>query len=198
VCDNENEVIVMRSIQEETVMHSYPGMVALVTVSYNGEDNIMAAGWHSYISYEPPIYGVAIGRERHTYHLVKDAGEFAINFLPAQHAGFIQESGVYSGMDINKFTTGDMKFERGKETNAPILNEAYVAYECKTIDVHSYGDHDWFTATITAFYRDDELFNEKGLPDFERLSIPLYLGRSQYAIMDKTIKIEDHVVKGKK
>jgi flavin reductase (DIM6/NTAB) family NADH-FMN oxidoreductase RutF len=191
-------VILMRIIQEKTVMHSYPGMVALVTVSHNGEDNIMAAGWHSYISYEPPIYGVAIGRERHTYQLMKEAGEFAINFLPAQHAKFIQEAGVYSGGDLNKFEKGKMEFERGETTNAPILKEAYVAYECKTIDVNSYGDHDWFTADITTFYRDEDLFNEKGLPDFEKLSIPLYLGRSLYAIMDETVKIEDHVVKEKK
>ncbi len=33
----------------KTVMHSYPGMVALVTVAYKDEQNIMAAGWHSYI-----------------------------------------------------------------------------------------------------------------------------------------------------
>jgi flavin reductase (DIM6/NTAB) family NADH-FMN oxidoreductase RutF len=192
------EVITMRTIQEKTVMHSYPGMVALVTVSYNGEDNIMAAGWHSYISYDPPIYGVAIGRERHTYQLVKEAGEFAINFLPAHYADFIQESGVYSGRDLNKFETGKMEFERGKETNAPILKEAYVAYECKTIDVNSYGDHDWFAADITTFYRDNESFNENGLPDFEKLSIPLYLGRSLYAIMDETTQIENHMIKGKK
>ncbi|WP_421385393.1 flavin reductase family protein [Bacillus salacetis] len=190
-------MISLRTIQEKTVMHSYPGMVALVTVSHEGEDNIMAAGWHSYISYEPPIYGVAIGRERHTYQLVKEAGEFAINFLPAQYAKFIQEAGVYSGRDLNKFDAGEMDFERGKSTNAPILKEAYVAYECKTIDVNSYGDHDWFAADITAFYRDDELFNEKGLPDFKKLSIPLYLGRSLYAVMDEAVKIEDHVVKEK-
>ncbi|WP_409253115.1 flavin reductase family protein [Bacillus sp. SCS-153A] len=188
----------MRTFQEKTVMHSYPGMVALVTVSHVGEDNIMAAGWHSYISYKPPIYGVAIGRERHTYQLLKKAGEFAINFLPAHYAGFIQESGVYSGSDLNKLEAGMMEFERGRTTNAPILKEAYVAYECKTLDINSYGDHDWFTAEITTFYRDDKLFNENGLPDFEKLSIPLYLGRSLYAIMDEKVKIEDHMVKDKK
>ncbi|TYS15039.1 flavin reductase family protein [Rossellomorea vietnamensis] len=188
----------MRIIQEKTVMHSYPGMVALVTVSHQGEDNIMAAGWHSYISYEPPIYGVAIGRERHTYGLVKAAGEFAINFVPARFAEFIQQSGVYSGSEENKFEIGKMEFERGKTTNAPILKEAYVAYECKTIDVNSYGDHDWFAADITTFYKDEELFDENGLPDFGKLAIPLYLGRSLYAVMDENTKVEDCTVKKKK
>lgn len=188
----------MRKIKDQTVMHSYPGMVALVTVSHQGEDNIMAAGWHSYISYSPPIYGVAIGRERHTYQLMKNAGTFAINFLPAQYADFIQETGVYSGKETNKFDLGKMEFERGVTTDAPILKEAYVAYECKTIDVNTYGDHDWFVADIKTFYRDDKFFNEKGLPDFKKLSIPLYLGRSLYAVMDDRNEIEDHEVKNKK
>ncbi|MCP3738311.1 flavin reductase family protein [Rossellomorea sp. BNER] len=180
----------MRTKTNKTVMHSYPGMVALVTVSYDGQDNIMAAGWHSYISYEPPIYGVAIGRERHTYQLVKDAGSFAINFLPAQYSEFIQSTGVYSGADVNKFEQGKMTFDRGITTNAPILHEAYVAYECKTIDVNSYGDHDWFVGDIIHFYRDDEKFLANGLPDFEKISIPLYLGRSQYTIVNKTSEVK--------
>ncbi|MGM7703183.1 flavin reductase family protein [Pseudalkalibacillus sp. Hm43] len=184
----------MRKPTDQMVMHSYPGMVAIVTVSYNGEDNVMAAGWHSYISYDPAIYGVAIGRERHTHQLVKNAGSFAINFLPYEKAEFIQQSGSYSGSDTDKFELGGISFDRGITTDAPILHDAYVAYECKTIDVNSYGDHDWFVADITKFYRDDTLFNEKGLPDFEKLEIPLYLGRSRYLRADATSVIRKYMV----
>lgn len=181
----------------KTVMHSYPGMVALVTVSHNGEENIMAAGWHSYISYEPPIYGVAIGRERHTYQLLKDAGKFAINFLPFEKADFIQQTGVFSGSNVNKFEKGKMGFDRGIASNAPILHDAYVAYECEVIDRNSYGDHDWFVGNIVQFYRDNEKFLENGLPNFEKLSIPLYLGRSMYTSVEKNSKFVTHSVTDK-
>ncbi|MFE8700702.1 flavin reductase family protein [Cytobacillus sp. FJAT-54145] len=180
---------------DKTVMHSYPGMVALVTVSHKGEDNIMAAGWHSYISYEPPIYGVAIGRERYTYGLMKEAGKFAINFLPFEKADFIQQAGVFSGSDVNKFEIGDMKFERGEATGSPILQAAYVAYECEVMDRNTYGDHDWFVGNIVQFYRDEEKFLESGLPNFEKLSIPLYIGRSMYTTVDKDSRIISYPVK---
>ncbi|MEB1807249.1 MAG: flavin reductase family protein [Bacillaceae bacterium] len=176
------------------VMHSYPGMVALVTVSHNGENNIMAAGWHSYISYEPPIYGVAIGRERHTYQLLKEAGKFAINFLPFDKAHLIQQAGVYSGSSVNKFEHGNMGFERGKVTGAPILQDAYIAYECEVMDRNTYGDHDWFVGNIVQFYRDNALFEENGLPNFDKLSIPLYIGRSMYTSVDKNSTFVDHPV----
>jgi flavin reductase (DIM6/NTAB) family NADH-FMN oxidoreductase RutF len=179
---------------DKTIMHSYPGMVALVTVSYNGEDNIMAAGWHSYISHEPPIYGVAIGRERHTYHLLKEAGTFAINFLPFEKAEFIQQAGVLSGAHVNKFEIGNMEFERGLVTKAPILQDAYVAYECEVMDRNSYGDHDWFVGNIVRFYRDHDKFLENGLPDFDKISIPLYLGRSMYTSVEKNSKFVTHTV----
>lgn len=176
-------------------MHSYPGMVALVTVSYKDKTNIMAAGWHSYISHNPPIYGVAIGRERYTYELVKNAGCFAINFLPYAKAAFIQETGVYSGDNLNKFVNGKMLYDQGITIDAPILRDAYVAYECKTIDINSYGDHDWFVGDITQCYRDEELFLETGLPDFNKLEIPLYLGRSAYAKLDRNSRVNEFKVK---
>ncbi|MRH41794.1 flavin oxidoreductase [Aquibacillus halophilus] len=183
----------MRKSTRNTVMHSYPGMVAIVTVSNDGQDNIMAAGWHSYISYQPPIYGVAIGRERFTHGLMSAAGSFAINFLPYEQATIIQESGVLTGETTDKFTKRNIKFDRGLTTDAPILQDAYIAYECKTIDVNRYGDHDWFVGEITYFYKDESLFLKNGLPDLNKLEIPLYLGRSSYAKLDinteiKTIK----------
>ncbi|WLD93253.1 flavin reductase family protein [Alkalihalobacillus sp. AL-G] len=174
----------MRKPTDQTVMHSYPGMVAIVTVAHEGEDNVMAAGWHSYISYDPAIYGVAIGRERHTHKLVKKAGCFAVNFLPYEKAAFIQQAGTYSGNATNKFELGGVTFDRGITIDAPILHDAYVAYECKMIDVNSYGDHDWFVGEITKFYRDEDLFQQNGLPDFDKLDIPLYLGRSSYLRAD--------------
>ncbi|WP_035513025.1 flavin reductase family protein [Halalkalibacillus halophilus] len=170
----------MRQPTDRTVMHSYPGMVAIVTTHYKEQDNVMAAGWHSYISFDPPIYGVAIGHERHTYNIVKQAGTFAINFLPMEKAEFIQQSGVYTGKNTDKFSLCEMGFDRGITTDAPILHDAYVAYECHTIDVNKYGDHDWFVGEMKKFYRDPDLFQSDGLPDDEKLTIPLYLGRSVY------------------
>jgi hypothetical protein len=49
---------------------------------------------------------------------------------------------------------------------------------------------------ITQFYRDEELFLENGLPDFGRLRIPLYLGRSEYAVLDSGAPHKRHYIKG--
>lgn len=174
------------------LMHCYPGMVAIVTVSHKGEDNVMAAGWHSYLSYEPPIYGVAIGPERYTHHLVKESGKYAINFLPHEKANFIQQAGTYTGSSINKFKKGEMDFVYGLTTGTPILQDAYVVYECEVFDFRTYGDHDWFVGNIVQFHVDQEKFQGNGLPEFDQLSIPLYLGRSIYTNVNQNSQFVSH------
>jgi flavin reductase (DIM6/NTAB) family NADH-FMN oxidoreductase RutF len=168
-----------------TVMHSYPGMVALVTAKWNDKKNIMAAGWHTYISYDPPIYGVAIGEERFTHHLIKGAKEFAIQFVSAEYAHYIMQAGTETGAEIDKFDKLGIPFRNAVTINCPIVQNAYVVYECKLIDVNTYGDHDFFVGEITAFHRDDEKFTDEGLPEFENIEVPLYLGRSKFLVANK-------------
>ncbi|MED4016482.1 MULTISPECIES: flavin reductase family protein [Sutcliffiella] len=179
----------MRKRIDNTVMHSYPGMVAIVTAEWNGERNVMAAGWHTYISYEPPIYGVAVAKERYTHHLIENSKQFAINFVPADKAEIIQFVGSNSGENVDKFA--QLSFTKGETIETPILKDAYIAYECKVIDQNTYGDHDFFVGEITCFYKDVSLFTQDGLPQWENLNIPLYLGRSKYLIANERATIID-------
>ena len=184
----------MRQPTSKPIRHSYPGMVALVTARWRGEQNIMAAGWHSFISIDPPIYGVAVGLERFTYHLVKESRVFGVNFLAADRSEIIQAVGVTSGRDVDKFAAYGLAYTEGLTVDVPILSEAYVAYECSVIDARTYGDHDWFVATLNMSYRDNELFLDNGLPNLQKLEIPLYMGRSDYAILDAKARRNTHIM----
>ncbi len=126
---------------------------------------------------------------------MKEAGKFAINFLPFEKSSYIQQAGVFSGSNGNKFKKANISFREGALTKSPILQDAYIAYECEVIDCNSYGDHDWFVGNIVQFYRDDDKFLKNGLPNFEKLSIPLYIGRSTYTKVDKENVFIDHTVK---
>ncbi|MNF03700.1 hypothetical protein D3C80_2030700 [compost metagenome] len=60
------------------------------------------------------------------------------------------------------------------------------------IDERTYGHHQWIAGEIVQTYADEELFDENGLPIFEKLSMPLYVGRSLYRLVDHTSKIKVH------
>ncbi|UOQ93783.1 flavin reductase family protein [Halobacillus shinanisalinarum] len=176
--------------QEHIKMHSYPGMVAVVGVKNEEETNFMAAGWHSYLSIDPPIYGVAIGRERFTYeHIIKNKA-FTINFLPFEEASFIQYSGSVTGSSTNKVQDYNQKWYEAN-VGFPLLKRAYLAYECELQQTVPTGDHDWVIGKITACHYDSNLFKENGLPDFSKLHIPLYLGRSSYLKLGDSTQLYD-------
>ncbi|MBN9653731.1 flavin reductase [Halobacillus sp. GSS1] len=175
--------------KDHVKMHSYPGMVAVVGVFHEGKVNFMAAGWHAYLSTAPPMYGVAIGRERHTYDMVKKSNQFTINFLPFDDAGFIQYSGTVSGAEVDKTLTYDQPWRM--EEDFPLLERAYLAYECRVHQIVPTGDHDWMIGNIEGCHYKEEKFLENGLPNFEDLNIPLYLGRSSYVSLNDEVEIKE-------
>jgi flavin reductase (DIM6/NTAB) family NADH-FMN oxidoreductase RutF len=182
----------LRTPTDKSLIYTYPGLVAIVTSRSEGKQNIMAAAWHTYLGMKPPTYGVSIGRERHTYNLIKKSGVFAVNFLPAHLSEWIQLIGTTSGKDINKFNTFGISYDDGLKLDVPILKDAYFAYECKVTDIRPHGDHDLFSGEILQTYKDAEMFNENQVPDLSKLQIPLYFGRSTYLIANDTAKLNKH------
>lgn len=168
-------------------MHSYPGMVAVVGVNGKNCPNFMAAGWHSYLSIKPAMYGVAVGKGRYTYDLLKCEGRFSINFLPVEHVAFIQYTGTVTGETVDKCSQFSQRYFMSNN-GLPILSDAYLSYECKLSSTIPTGDHDWVIGDIEGGFLQEEMFLDNGLPDFSKLHIPLYLGKSTYVPLDDQAK----------
>lgn len=112
--------------------------------------------------------------------------------MPAKCSELIQAVGTFSGHDVDKFSAFDMKYEQGLKADIPVLTEAYFAYECRTMNITTYGDHEWIAGEILQCYRDPDCFLENGLVDLSELEIPLYLGRSTYRTLDQNSVEKDH------
>ena len=146
----------------------------------------MAAGWNTALSFVPPMYGVSIAPSRHTHDLVLAAGAFGVNFLPMEHARLIAAVGGTSGRDIDKFAAFDIATEQSLRTNAPVLADAYVSYECVLRDHHTYGDHTLFAGEIVAMHIAEGAFADGTLrPD--RLEPALHLGKDRYMRAEKVV-----------
>ncbi|CAM3278912.1 MULTISPECIES: flavin reductase family protein [Saccharibacillus] len=182
----------MRKAIEGEKMHAYPGMVALVTSQLEEQSNVMAAGWHAYIGASPGMYGIALREETFTYGLVRPSGVFGVNFLPAAQTEAIQGAGTFGGHEGGKLERLGLGFEPGLKTGVPILSDAYMAYECRVVDINAYGDHYWIVGEIVQVYQDEALFGADGLPDLSKLSIPLYMGRASYRILDERAENKIH------
>ena len=89
---------------------------------------------------------------------------------------------LYSG---DKFEIFNIKKEKPLKTGAPILEEAYAAYECKLMDSQPYGDHIWIVGEIVAVHFLEEAFTPGGIIDLDKIKPLLYLGSDVYASTDK-------------
>jgi flavin reductase (DIM6/NTAB) family NADH-FMN oxidoreductase RutF len=159
----------------------------------------MAVAWHTSISFEPPLYGIAIAPKRFTYQLIVDSREFGVNFLPFAKAELIASVGGSKGEEIDKFRQFDIAKDRPVKTAVPILKDAYAVYECKLVDDRLYGDHRLLVGEIVAVHLLKEAFSLEETLDLTKVSPILYLGSERYATVSKeTIKYLDREVYGKR
>ncbi|CCQ97293.1 Flavin reductase domain protein FMN-binding protein (modular protein) [[Clostridium] ultunense Esp] len=167
--------------------YGYPSQIAIITVEWGGRKNMMAAGWHSMLSMNPPLYGVAVSEERYSYSMIRKAEAFAVHFLPAEKIEWIELAGRNSGREVDKFQKASIPSEPGAETGMPIIPLAHVAYECKVKEVYPLGDHHWFVGEIVAAYKDEEKLDSMGFPVWENVTLPLYLGKDMERNKDRYI-----------
>ena len=170
--------------------HHYPRTVAIVTVSHEGRKNAMAVAWHCPVSFKPPLYGIAIAPKRFSYHMICEAGQFGINFLPYDKAETIAAVGGSSGSFSDKFTTFNLSEDNAIRMDVPVLKEAYAVYECAVKDNRIFGDHAWIIGQVVAVHADGEVFKADGTLDLSVLRPALYLGAETYCTTYKnTLKV---------
>jgi len=162
----------------------YPKVAVIVTASSQDRDAAMTAAWHSSISLKPPLYGIAIAPKRFTYQLITESQEFGINFISLEKASLAAAIGGTSGRQMDKFGRLNIEKEKPLKTTAPILKDAYAAYECKLVDSKPYGDHLWLVGEIVAVHFLEEAFAPAEILDLDKIKPLLYIGADFYASTD--------------
>lgn len=178
-----------------------PGSAAIVTAHWQGKDNAMAAAWHSTLSVSPPLFGVSIAPTRYTCSQILASREFGVNFVSQDFAEMVSSVGGSSGRTVDKFQQFKIGRDKPIATSAPVLRDAYCAFECVLVDNRAYGDHVWLVGEIVAAHYLEEAFTPEGAIDLEKVSPALYLGGDSYIDLDKAkhaVSRYDRRVYGKK
>ena len=171
----------VRTDPRERFFGTYPGTVAVVTAAHDGDRNVLAVGWHAALSADPPLYGVAIAEARYTHRLGVAAGAFAVQFLPFARSEAIAGAGSLSRHDgSDKFARLGLVARPGPATGAPLLHDAYLAYECRLERRVPTGDHDWWVGAVEAIHHRPEAFDERLLKHADADPTAIYYGRARY------------------
>lgn len=128
----------------------------------NEKPNIITVAWTGTICSDPAMVSVSIRKERYSYDIIKETGEFVINLTTNDLTFATDFCGVKSGRDIDKFKEMNLTPSESKTVAAPGIAESPVSIECKVTQCIELGSHDMFLAEVTAVSVDPRAMDEKG------------------------------------
>lgn len=154
----------------------------MVTCGSGDSANIITVAWTGIINTHPPRLSISVRPSRHSYALIKESGEFAVNLTPASLARAADYCGTYTGAKVNKFARAGLHPEPAQEIGCPIIAECPLALECRVVDILPQGTHDLFLADIVAVDVDDSLIDGNGRLDLTRADLCTYAHGEYFAL----------------
>lgn len=176
----------------------YPLPAVMVTCrGLDGEDNIITIAWTGTICTNPPMTYISVRPERHSYHMIKEKGEFVINLTTSDLVRATDYCGVRSGKDIDKFKEMHLTKEEAKVVDVPLIAESPVNIECRVKEIQELGSHHMFVAEVVNVNVDDQYMDENGTFHLSKAN-PLVYSHGRYYDMGKQIGSFGYSVRKKK
>ena len=165
----------------------YPLPAVLVTVTDKaGNDNVLTIGWTGTVCSDPAMVSISVRPERHSYHMIKETGEFVINLTTGKLAFATDYCGVKSGRDVDKFKEMHLTKLPGQKVRAPLIAESPVNIECRVTKTIELGSHVMFLAVVEAVTVDDAYMDEKNTFHLSQAD-PIVYSHGEYYTLDKMI-----------
>lgn len=134
-----------------TLGSPYPYVLA-VTVDKHGRVNIMGLSWWSFVSWEPKMIAISVGKERYTHECLEHCGEFVLCFPSEEQREGAWLCGTASGRKTDKSKETGFTMTPAKTVKPPLIEGATVAYECRVVDTFDVGDHTLYIGKIVAMH----------------------------------------------
>ena len=156
-----------------TMLNPVP-IVMVTCADAAGKPNIITVGWAGTINSEPPMLSISVRKERYSYDLIKDRGQFAVNLATQRLVRATDLCGVKSGRDTDKFALTGLTPEKASVIDVPIIKESPVSLECVVKKIVELGSHDMFIAEIVSVDTDEALLDDKGKLLLEKADLICY------------------------
>ncbi len=176
----------------------YPLPVVMVSVAdRDGRPNIITLAWAGTECSDPAMVSISVRKERYSYNILKETGEFVINLTTKELAFATDYCGVKSGRDVDKFAAMQLTPAPASKVKAPLIAESPVNIECVVKSVTPLGTHDMFLAEVVAVQADVRYKDEKGKFCLEKAD-PIVYSHGTYFTVGEEIGTFGYSVKKKK
>ena len=165
----------------------YPIPAVMVSCQREGEKpNIITVAWAGNVCSSPAMLSISVRKERYSYDILKETGEFVVNLTNRKLAAATDWCGVRSGRDYNKFKEMHLTAEAADVVKAPMIAESPLNIECKVVEIKELGSHDMFLAEVVAVHGDERYFDHStGLFQLNQAELITYSHGKYYALGEK-------------
>ncbi len=176
----------------------YPIPAVMVSCQREGEKpNIITVAWAGNVCSSPAMLSISVRKERYSYDILKETGEFVVNLTNRKLAAATDWCGVRSGKDYDKFKEMHLTPQESRFVSAPGIAESPVNIECKVRNILELGSHDMFVAEVLGVTVDEKLLDNKGKFDLRAADLISYSHGEYFTLGEKIGKFGYSVAKKK-
>lgn len=138
--------------------------------------NLITVAWAGVCCSRPPMLSISLRKERHSYGLIRQTGEFTVNLVSEALLHAADYCGVKSGRDLDKFEAlGLHAIAAPLLSYAPALAESPAFLCCRVKDVYPLGSHELFLAEILQVCVQESYFTGSGSIDEKAMGLVGYV-----------------------
>jgi flavin reductase (DIM6/NTAB) family NADH-FMN oxidoreductase RutF len=176
----------------------YPIPAVMISCGTMEENpNIITVAWAGTICSSPAMVSISVRKERYSYDIIKNSGEFVINLVTKDLVKKADYCGVKSGREVNKFKEMKLTPTKGNIISAPLIGECPVNIECVVKDILPLGTHDMFLAEVVSVAVDKKYMDEKGRFHLNQSGLIVYSHGEYYGLGELLGKFGYSVKKNK-
>lgn len=140
----------------------YPLPAVMVSCAdREGRDNILTIAWTGTTCSDPPMLSISVRKERYSYHMIEETGEFVVNLTTQALVRAVDFCGVRSGKDTDKWKEMHLTREKADVVKAPLIKESPVNIECRVTERRDLGSHVMYQAKVVSVHVDERYMDEK-------------------------------------
>ncbi len=160
----------------------YPVPAAMVTCGTMETPNIITVAWTGTICTNPAMTYISLRKERYSYDLIKNQGQFAINLSTKALVKAADYCGVKSGREVNKFEQTGLTPIPGLIAQVPIIAESPLSIECEVTEIKALGSHDMFFAKVLGVTIEESFMDRDGRFRLDRSELVAYSHGAYYEL----------------
>jgi len=149
----------------------FPVPAALIVSGTDETANIITLAWVGIASSTPPTIGISVRQSRYSLELIRNTGEFSVNFPDASIFKEVDYCGITTGRKRNKFKDTGFTPMASKRIKSPIIKECPYNIECRVSQEIIIGDYVHILGEILESHVDGDKADKSKRAGFDLLKI---------------------------